>query len=303
MTKTAYVLANAPPWAGQAQPFATLAPDVVASSSSPGTGNAPAPAPAASPSSAGGVAVVNPNTSPAQSSALSQAQDAAPTLMPTRPDGVDPNSLNNLKPTNSTPLAFTQNGTTTDGSMPYIFAEANATYQYPTVVLPHTNYVSSMKCTPTGLQVTFSRRDAYAFVKANWKTVPFLLITESLHCNAADDGLHVYWLVSKLGYDDANMVVQVTAAEIAVENALKQVRIASNNAINILTGCRSTSSGDNTLRQVRQAGPAGAALRRTLVAAELPRVEVAVVAAAVADQVGAREVEPRAAVQGAALAV
>lgn len=224
ITKTAYVLANAPAWADQAQPFATLAPDVIPHNSNSGTGGAPAPAPAASPSPAGGAVVVNnPNTSPAQSSALSQAQDAAPTLMPTQPNQVDPNSLNNLKPTNSSPLAFTQNGTTTDGSMPFIFAEANATYQYPTVVLPHTNYVSSMTCTPTGLQVNFSSKQAYDFVKANWKTVPFLLITESLHCNAADNGLQVYWLVSKLGYDDGKMVVQVTASEIAVENALKQV--------------------------------------------------------------------------------
>lgn len=155
--------------------------------------------------------------------AISSAASAAPTLLPGQPSNVNPKDTGNLAPITSG--AQTYKEPTTDTTTQYVFAEANVTYQYPTIVLPHTNFVSDAKCTANGLQLVFADSAAYAFVKKNW-VVPkqgLILVTWSLHCNAADDGLHVYWQVMSFAFNDATMTVTVVAQEVAIENALHEV--------------------------------------------------------------------------------
>lgn len=160
---------------------------------------------------------------------MNESVSGAPVLKPVVPSTVDTGSLNNLYPTNNGSISFTQNGTAVDTSIPYLFAEANVTYQYPTVVLPNSAYISSVLCEPYGLDVNFNSAEAYNYVETHWSTNGtngtngFLLVTDSLHCNAADDGVHVFWLVSNLTFVDSNHTVQVTATEVAVENAYDQV--------------------------------------------------------------------------------
>lgn len=152
--------------------------------------------------------------------------EPAPVLKPTIPNTVDPNNVDNLHPKPNQTVVLTPGGGTVDPSIPHYFAEANMTFNYPTVILPYSAYVSNMSCAPDGLDVAFSSLDAYNFAKSNWTThgsKGFLLVTPSLHCNAADDGEHVYWLVHKLVFDDATKTVHVTAEEIAVENAVGEV--------------------------------------------------------------------------------
>jgi hypothetical protein len=101
-------------------------------------------------------------------------------------------------------------------------------YNYPTVVLPNSAYISSINCTNTGLVIDFNNAEAYQFVKANWTTnngAGFLLITYSLECNLAQDGYHVYWLVDALSYDDATQSVTATAEEVATADALGNVSL------------------------------------------------------------------------------
>lgn len=101
-------------------------------------------------------------------------------------------------------------------------------YNYPTVVLPNSAFISSINCTNTGLIIDFNYPEAYQFVKANWTTnngEGFLLITYSLECNLAQDGYHVYWLVDALSYDDATQSVTATAEEVATADVLGNVSL------------------------------------------------------------------------------
>jgi hypothetical protein len=112
--------------------------------------------------------------------------------------------------------------------VPQLFAEAQMSYNYPTVVLPNSAYISSINCTNTGLVIDFNNPEAYQFVNANWTTnngEGFLLITYSLECNLAQDGYHVYWLVDALSYDDATQSVTATAEEVATADALGNVSL------------------------------------------------------------------------------
>jgi hypothetical protein len=112
--------------------------------------------------------------------------------------------------------------------LPYIFAEANITFQYPTVILPQSAYVSSLTCEPYGLQIGFNDTSAYQYVEQHWPSAAnnsgsFMLVTNSMDCNDVNDGIHVYWLVDKLTYIDGNMTIDVTAQEIAIEDAYGEV--------------------------------------------------------------------------------
>ena len=172
-------------------------------------------------------------TSPTQVSqdtwkdAMSSAAAAAATLYPSCPQSVNQGDVGNLNPSTNASLSFLPPGLNpSTANEPYAFAEANVTYQYPTVILPHSNLVSSLECEPYGLQIGFSDETAYDFVESHWTTnngEGFLLVTTSLSCNAADQGLHVYWLVDSLSYNDANMTVFVTAKEVGTEDAYGEV--------------------------------------------------------------------------------
>lgn len=114
-----------------------------------------------------------------------------------------------------------------------MFAEANVTYQFPTVVLPHSALVSSVACVSDGLAITFADSTAYKYVEANWNTYNgqgFLLVADWQPCmggSEADKGGHVYYLVTGLSYNDATMTVHATAREIEIQNALGQVSFPS----------------------------------------------------------------------------
>ena len=165
-------------------------------------------------------------SSAAYPNAFSSASAAATTLMPALPTSVNPGSVDTLNPGSNGNLSFVPGGVDpATANEPYPFAEANVTYNYPTVILPHSNLISKVQCEPYGLSIQFNDLRAYQYVEHNWVVGKegLLLVTSSLHCNEADDGPHVYWLVHSLGFNDANMTVSVNATEIAVEDAYGQV--------------------------------------------------------------------------------
>lgn len=70
--------------------------------------------------------------------------------------------------------------------------------------------------------------EAYDYVKTHWAVdhsaeKTFMIITESLHCNEADVGLHVYWMVSNLDFDDENQRVIIMAEEVPLAKAFNDV--------------------------------------------------------------------------------
>ena len=150
-------------------------------------------------------------------------------LVPVTPSHIDPHSPSTLQPSNNGSLSYQQNGTDPSSEVPYLFAEANVTYQYPTVILPHSALISSVQCESDGLLITFEDGTAYNYVKTHWTTnhdQGFLLVAEWQACmggSAADAGGHVYYLVSGLGYEDGKASVHISGKVIAIENAMDQV--------------------------------------------------------------------------------
>lgn len=112
-----------------------------------------------------------------------------------------------------------------------MFAEANITYQHPAVILPHSDLIRYTHCLTQGIEIGFHSLRAYEYVKSHWTVdamadEQFLLITESLHCNDADIGMHVYWLVSHLEFNDRQQTVVATAKEVPLAKAYNDVQIA-----------------------------------------------------------------------------
>lgn len=241
-TVTAYVIANLPPCATEGVAITTVAPAGPASSSAASHGSnyvPPSGSSSGSGSSTGSGASPNGASgskagtgsnsgSPSGSISGSNPDSSVPIMKPSTPNTVDPNDVNNLHPTPNTTIVLTPGGSEVNASVPHHFAELNVTFQYPTVMLPYSSYVKDFECESYGLDVTFNDLDAYNFAKANWTTYGekgFLLVTPSLHCNAADDGEHVYWLVHSISFDDQTKTVKVVAEEVAVENAMGEVHI------------------------------------------------------------------------------
>lgn len=117
-----------------------------------------------------------------------------------------------------------------DPEMATMFAEANITYQHPTVILPHSDLIRYTFCLNDGIELGFHSRRAYDYVKEHWTVDEFgddkfILITESLHCNQADKGFHVYWMVSKLDFADDTQTVTATATEVPLAKAFNDVSL------------------------------------------------------------------------------
>lgn len=178
-------------------------------------------------SGSGGSAAASTGNGSSGSNDSSGSTGDVPTLVPVIPGHIDPHANSTLQPSSNNSIAFQQNGT--DGNSPYLFAEANVTYQYPTVILPHSALISSVQCASDGLIITFDNAAAYQYVKSHWTLnngQGFLLVAEWQACmggSAEDGGGHVYYLVSALGYDDSKETVHVTARILAIENALDEV--------------------------------------------------------------------------------
>lgn len=160
----------------------------------------------------------------------------SPTILnPITPPSVNPGDLTNLQPSSNGSYYYTPGGNP-DTSIEHQFAEMNLTYQYPTVVLPHSAYVSGIQCLPNGqgLEIDFNSTDAYNYVKSHWTNGSFLLVTYSLGCEAntgEEAGDHVYWLVKDLVYDDGKLSVRVDAAEVAYEDAMDEVHLIWGNNV------------------------------------------------------------------------
>ena len=137
----------------------------------------------------------------------------------------------------------------TDSDVATLFAEANVTYQRPAVVLPHSSLVRFTRCLNNGIRLGFRGEEPYHYVKSHWPRylksahlspranlegfaealkdandeTGFLLISDSLHCDASESGIHSYWHVTSLHFDDQAQTVDARAIEVGVKGAFDDV--------------------------------------------------------------------------------
>lgn len=79
-------------------------------------------------------------------------------------------------------------------------------------------YLDAPHLTPRGNAEGFAKT-----LKDSNNQTGFLLISESLHCDATESGLHSYWHVSALEFDDESKTVSATAVEVGVDGAFDDV--------------------------------------------------------------------------------
>jgi len=79
-------------------------------------------------------------------------------------------------------------------------------------------YLDAPHLTPRGNAEGFAQT-----LKDSNNQTGFLLISESLHCDASESGLHSYWHVSALEFDHETKTVSATAVEVGVDGAFDDV--------------------------------------------------------------------------------
>lgn len=124
--------------------------------------------------------------------------------------------------------------------MATMFAEANITYQHPAVIIPHSDLIRYTFCLNNGIEIGFQSAAAYEYAKTHWTVEQggkFLLVTESLHCNAADVGNHVYWLASEFQHRDEDKVITAIAEEVGLNKAYNDVSGMLQHALTIGPNC------------------------------------------------------------------
>ena len=113
-----------------------------------------------------------------------------------------------------------------------MMVELNANFSFPTVVLEHSAYISSVTWSPSELDVAFNSVGAYNYIKQSWNlpeaslvprdlTTPFVLATTAQPGDAQRD----YFLVNKVHYDDARMRVVCYGSELDLDEAMDDLGI------------------------------------------------------------------------------
>ena len=109
----------------------------------------------------------------------------------------------------------------TDHRDEHEFAHLINSYQYPTVVLEHSQFVSNVGCTPKGqLEVTFNDAEAFKTIRSSWKKKQ-MLITHTHGCLPSTiPEEHSYWLVDKYTYDTKRLVLVASGKQVDIKEAI-----------------------------------------------------------------------------------
>lgn len=95
----------------------------------------------------------------------------------------------------------------------HFFANANATWTKPSVVLEHSKRIASINCTDDGLDVVFTDTHAYRHAQKAWPADgDFVVISHTAGCQADVDGQRAYFNVSSVEFDD-NLTAHLAAQE------------------------------------------------------------------------------------------
>lgn len=159
----------------------------------------------------------------------SEQQPPKVILQPVVPPTVQPSDPTVLQPAINGSQTFRSGEWTVNPSEPFWFAHANITYRYLTVILPHSDLLTSINCTKDGFLIDFAgskaSEDAYNFVKTHWPQngTDFILATKELRCTNSTEGQYAYWFVDRLEYEDGPLIVHVIGREIHIHDVLNDV--------------------------------------------------------------------------------
>ncbi|KIW23961.1 uncharacterized protein PV07_09705 [Cladophialophora immunda] len=106
--------------------------------------------------------------------------------------------LSHLKPGSAKDLFFAQGAPNSGISSGSLYVSAGTTFQYPTVVLDHSAFVTAT-VSGSSLTVVFSSQQAYNYATKSWPAdgTWFVLATTE----GSDDGHYVYYLTSSVSFD------------------------------------------------------------------------------------------------------
>lgn len=141
---------------------------------------------------------------------------------------------------------------------PYLehtFAHMTTALSHPAVILEHSDYIKSVQCSGSNLDISFTEKIAFDFAAKAWATEKdFILSTYTDGCGAPKEQ-HTFWLVDHFATGSCvNCITAVVRHEIATEDALHEVEVIWGQ----YTPDRSSPKGSRSKLRQRQDTSSGA---------------------------------------------
>ena len=111
-----------------------------------------------------------------------------------------------------------------DPAKEHKYAQMDTVYNTPVVVLEHSDYIASIRCTGRGLQVTFTTASALNYAQLSWKPNPSLVFTT--HSADCGDGNREHYKASAVTFDANGLTCDVTAQKAALEQVVDEVDLS-----------------------------------------------------------------------------
>ncbi|KAF4549188.1 Hypothetical protein D9617_23g006030 [Elsinoe fawcettii] len=138
---------------------------------------------------------------------LKPAETAVLTAM--APPGTDLTSLDNLTPSKNASLYFA--GAPSDNSSAGTAAALDMKFAYPSVVLDHTVFITSVSCSESVMRIQYNNKEAYTHASDSWKKDnKVILITASDSCGL--NASSTVFVSTSFTFDDAGMIAKVKGA-------------------------------------------------------------------------------------------
>jgi uncharacterized protein DUF7029 len=134
------------------------------------------------------------------------------------PPGVWTSSPDQIKPQPGNQSQTVYYAGSDSSGINWIGVSANFTWQAPTVILDHCQYVATVYHNGQ-LIVTFSNSDAYELAKDHWNESIFL-VTYAAGCGGSDVGEYCYFLAISFQFNDGSWTITCTGAAKSHEEAI-----------------------------------------------------------------------------------
>ncbi|GAM85471.1 hypothetical protein ANO11243_034780 [Dothideomycetidae sp. 11243] len=185
--------------------------------------------------------------------AVTIAAPASVTLAPMVPSGINQATLSNLAPANASELYF--EGTPADGSSSGTIALVTLAFQYPSVVLDYSSFVSSVSCSSTTMTVVFNSAAALSYSYTQWTAeVPLILITASSSCGST--GTNALFLAKSLSQGPGTSLT-ATGSLVSVSDVYAQMDLQLGEIVSA-SNASSTSSSPSCAAATSTAFPTAA---------------------------------------------
>lgn len=170
------------------------------------------------------------------------------TLVPAIHWDNDLSDLDNLVPQDSAMLYYAEKSGVQNPYLKHMYLNYTANFQYPTVILEHSEYVSAVECIADGIAIGFNYSLAFNTVQESWTTFPMLIVSFGDGCStsATANYTRTYWLASDATFDDN--IALVAAQEVLVIDGVANADLVWGiyTPLSNLTSGTSTSTGAST---------------------------------------------------------